>query len=331
MRKLKHTLADIDCTTCILTSDAEVEFWVTAHMRKAIPLYGIDIETAKKPKFRHHPQAGLDPILTDIRLIQIHDGTITYIIDLFKTPNAWEILKPFLNTKMFVAHFAKFELKHFTYNGIPDIDLHCSMIASQLTYKATHEQFETVDDIPGDEVYDAGGDGLSSYRFVGHGLSAVTGRLFKISIPKHLQVSDWGNPELTAEQYIYASLDALLTYEVFLELWPVIEEHKLQQAYNLSKALQYPIAEMEIEGFPVNWEEHKKLYTQWGEDKAALQPEVDTWFGRNCNLNSTKQKEAWLRWYLPATGKEHVLEAWPLTKNKSLSFSKGTLTDYTHL
>lgn len=330
MIKLRNKFGPIEFTTYLLVTEKEVELWTRAQLDSQRSFYGLDIETAKQPKFLYHSQAGLDPILTLIRLIQVYDGESTYVIDLWKTPGAWETLKPFFRSKTFVAHNAKFELKHFTYNGIPDIDLHCSFIMSSLTHKAEHPQFEKVQEIPGDEVFDEDGDGLSQYRFVGHSLDAVVGRLYKIKIPKHLQVSDWNAPELTQEQLLYAGLDALLTYRAFCDLYKVAEDNDILRAYELTRQLQYPIAEMEIEGFPVDWESHKTLVANWNEDLEDLRPLIERWFG-SCNLNSGKQKAEWLEWYLRASGQGDQLASWPTTKTGALSFSKGTLVEYAHL
>jgi DNA polymerase-1 len=329
MIKLKNRLGPFEFDTNILISFEEVRMFVSHHLSSSIPLYGIDIETAKHPKFLHHPQAGLDPILTRPRLIQIYDGEQTYVVDLFKIEGAFKEMKKLITAKTFVAHNAKFELKHFMYHGVPFADIHCSYLVSSLVHKAENEQYSKEPEIPGDEVYDEDWDGMSRYRFVGHSLDACIGRHYKVKISKHLQVSDWNALDLSKEQLLYAGLDALLTYRLFCDLWPGIERNDIGKSYQLTKDLQYPVAEMEIEGFPVDWEAHARLCEEWEKDKKALEPAIKRWFGE-CNLNSTKQKGEWLQWYLPAIGEKQLLDQWPLTGSGKLSFSKGTLVEYSH-
>src|ERR1039458_1028763 len=54
---------------------------------------GLDIETAKLPGFAHHGQAGLNPHLARIRLLQLYSGgSEAFVFDLFAVPPA--ILRP---------------------------------------------------------------------------------------------------------------------------------------------------------------------------------------------------------------------------------------------
>jgi len=71
---------------------------------------GLDIEMAKLPGYEQHPQAGLEPHLSRIRLLQLYAGeTVVYVFDLHALGTI-EYLTP-LWARPLIAHNALFELK----------------------------------------------------------------------------------------------------------------------------------------------------------------------------------------------------------------------------
>ena len=72
--------------------------------------FGVDIETAKKAEYLSHPKAGLDPYLSQIRLLQIYDGETVYVFDMFDTDTTDNTRKP-INLKPYEPHNAIFKKK----------------------------------------------------------------------------------------------------------------------------------------------------------------------------------------------------------------------------
>lgn len=289
-------------------------------------LLGCDIETAKKPEYKDHPKAGLDPHLSLIRLIQIFDGVDTiWVFDMFHVNI--ETLRELLEKGHFCAHHAKFELTHFTFNKVPGMNVGCSMLMSQMVDGAEHSPFEPDDD---EDEDDEDKTGLSQYRRKGHSLDACVQRLFGVKVEKKLQVSDWGKAVLDGAQITYASLDALLTYKVAKELAPKISEYKMGKAYKLLKDAQHVVAEMEIEGYSVDWKYHKKLMDEWELLKDEALEKCKPYFtvnGELINLRSSKQMGEWLVGYLKddPTG----LLNWPKTSKGSYAFGKNVISSFT--
>lgn len=301
--------------------------------KKALPLIntaglcGIDIETAKAPGMEAHEQAGLCPRLSRIRLLQVFDGGSTsYVFDLFKVDK--ELLRPMLSKGRFVAHNGIFEIQHLTFNGFPDLNIGCSMLLSQLIEGAEHSPFEAVLPVIDDAEDDDDKDGLSQYRRTGHGLDAVTQRLFGVKVQKKEQTSDWGVAELSDGQIVYAGLDAVLTYKVARSLAPKIKEYKMEKPYELLKKMQHVVAHMQLQGLPVDWEYHANLIKTWGDKSAEALAACKPFFGE-VNMRSGKQMSDWLVKYLkddPMT-----LLAWPKTAKGSYAFSKTAVTAYRNL
>jgi len=292
---------------------------------KKIPvdkLCGLDIETAKKPEYVEHTQAGLDPRLSNIRLLQVHtpDRNI-YVFDLFKIPI--KLLAPFLSKGRFVAHCAVFEIVHLTHAGILDINCGCSMLLSQLLEGAEYSPYEP------DEEDDEDKTGLAQYRTRGgHSLDAVTQRLFGVKVSKTQQVSDWAAKVLSQDQIVYAALDALLTYEAALVLSKKIVEYKMTKAYQQQKEIQHVVARMQLEGLPIDWKYHKNLIAGWEKQSALALEKCKPFFG-DTNMKSGKQMNEWLKVYLKDSPKD--LLAWPKTKKGQFAFGKNVITAYAHL
>jgi DNA polymerase-1 len=292
-------------------------------------LYGLDIETSKKPEWKDHEQAGLCPILSDIRLLQIYDGdSRAYVFDLRQLAQepllvSLALLRDFLKKGRFVAHNAVFEIQHLLHAGIPDVNGGCSMLMSQLVYGAEHSPME---EDPEDDDTDK--DGMAQYRKTGHSLDTVTQRLFGVKVAKQQQTSDWSVEELSVDQITYAGLDAVLTYKCAKALLPKIKEYKLERHYKLLKDTQHVIARMQLSGLPMDWDYHKKLMDSWVIEKEAARRQCEIYFG-SINMSSGKQMNAWLIEHLKNRPLE--LAAWPKTKKGSYTFTRTALGAFLHL
>lgn len=304
--------------TYYITKKEEVAGAIKKLADGTTPIYGLDIETAKEQKFIDHKKAGLCPLLSEIRLVQIYNGNAVYIFD------CWHIdinqLRTFLYSKRFVAHYAKFELAHFTAAGFPNLDIDCSMLLSMLIDRAERSPFEVEEEDEDDEP-----DGMSQYRKHSYSLEAMTARLFKVKISKEFQTSNWNDGELAIGQILYAALDAILTWKIAKELGPKVKDYEMLEGYKLLKKMQYALIEMELTGFPINWEEHNKLSETWAkaEDKAweACRPH----FGET-NMNSSPQMNTWLKEHYKS--QPEVLASWPMTKTGAYSFGAPKLIPY---
>lgn len=321
MRTFKNSFNGTSFKTLYITTEKEAEVAILGLDPKI--LMGLDIETAKIDKYKEHPQAGLCPHLSRIRLLQIYDPAgIVYVFDLFYVP--LETLSHILKKGRFVAHFATFEILHLTHSGFPNLDIGCSMLLSQLIDGAEHSPFE-----PPDEDDEDPPTGMSVYRKrTSHSLAGVTKRLFKVDIAKTQQVSDWAADTLSTEQITYAALDAVLTYKIAMVLAPKLIEYKMQRIYKLLKDMQHVVAAMQLEGLPVDWKYHAKLIKGWEKDATTAEKKCLPFFGET-NMRSGPQMGVWLKEYL----KDDLitLANWPRTKKGAYAFGKTVITSYKHL
>jgi DNA polymerase-1 len=285
-------------------------------------LIGVDIETSKKPEWKEHEQAGLCPHLSDIRLIQLHDGSqYSYVFDVAKL--GLEIFKSWLPKFRMVAHNGIFEISHLWHNKIPNLNIGCTMLLSQVIDGAENTPYE---EDPDDDDEDR--TGLSQYRRTGHGLDACIQRHFGVKVAKQQQTSDWGAPELSSEQIVYAGLDAVLTLKLAQVLAPKLKEHKMEKHYKLLKDMQHVISHMQAVGLPVDWEYHAKLIKEWQEKADESLAKCKPFFGET-NMRSGKQMNAWLLEYLK--DKPLELAEWPKTEKGSYTFTKTVIGAFTHL
>ena len=280
---------------------------------KEIPCYGLDIETAKKAEYLEDRRAGLDPHLTDIRLIQIYDGEKVAVFDLFhvditKCPS----LLQFLRTKRFVAHNAIFEIKHLTHNGIkPDVG--CSLLLAMLVDRAERSPFEKEED----DDYEP--DGMSEYRR-GYSLDAVTARLFGVKVDKFFQTANWNTAVLPKEQVLYAALDAVLTFKVAEVLVPKVNLYKMGKTYRLLKETQYAICEMELNGMELDEEAHQDLIREWSNADRIAQAQCKELIPV-ANLNSTTQLERWAQRHFH----KDIVVRWPKTPTGKFTFNRNKI------
>lgn len=285
--------------------------------------FGLDLETGRKAGYLEDKAAGLCPFRSFIRLCQLYvpDSKTAYVYDLSGQTEI-ESLRRILREKIFIAHYAIFEIKHIRQQFGIDIDTHCSMLMTQFVENAEHSIMETY------EEDDETGE-LKKRRKItgGFGLGNLIERYFNVYIPKELQVSDWNKPELDDEQILYAGLDAILTYEIGKILIPKIKEYKMQKAYNLYRKMQNVIAEMELNGIYVDKKAHSKLITDWNKEVVEANAECKKIFGSK-NLRSPKQLHEWVVKNVP----EDIKKRWPVSEKTGFyTFNKlklGGLVNY---
>ncbi len=282
------------------------------------PIYGLDIETSKKSD---HKKAGLDPYLSDIRLVQIYDGETVFVFDRLTAdidnPLAW-----FLNHNRCIAHNGCFELKHLSRRLLePKLNIECSMLMAMLVDRAEHSPFEP-DEL---EELDEEEKPKSDHKYKnkgGYGLDACVAREFGLAVDKSFQVSDWGKKNLSPEQISYAALDAVLTFELGKKLLPKIQMYKMMRSYKLLRSMQYVLTEMELNGFGIDIDALRELTFEWGEKVRESDKVAKKYFGK-LNLNSPKQLGEWLTQYNPK-----LAASWPKTEKGAYTFSRNKISEH---
>jgi len=132
MKTLRSSFGPFEFQVKII-SDKDADAAVKYLLANAPKTIGVDIETSKTCV---HKKAGLDPLLSKIRLVQIYDGKDVWVFDCFKIKNCLKRLATFLQTRRSYAHYGVFEISHFTNAGVPDLEIGCTMLLDQLIYNA---------------------------------------------------------------------------------------------------------------------------------------------------------------------------------------------------
>lgn len=250
-------------------------------------LLGIDIETSKTAD---HPQAGLNPRISEIRLLQLFDGDRVYIFDCQQIGGV-EWISQLKDTPL-VAHNAAFEAQHFHHAWIDFDKLDCSMLMGRVFLNRNYSLAESAREA------------------------------FELELDKALQVSDWNRERLLPEQIQYAALDAVVTYQLHKKYSHWFIEHPHYRAtYQFLQKLIYPLVRQQAHGIRVDTEAHDQLVNGWEIQvrglKQALAEDGLT------NPTSIKQVQAYLQEKLS----EAEIEAWPRTATGNLSTNKDALAN----
>jgi DNA polymerase-1 len=237
--------------------------------------FGLDVETAKLTPYVHLGQAGLNPHLSRIRLLQLYaGGPEVFVLDLFAVP--MPVLQ-FLLEKHLVSHNAIFDLGHLMHAGLEPRRIDCTMLqANALTGKRPS-------------------------------LAALVETELGWRISKEQQVSDWGAPMLSTEQIEYAALDAVLVHRLFLLLDHKIRRKGRLRCYELMRDAQHPIARMQLNRCFFDRIAQQQLMQTWVADRERVHHELKTLLGADFNLGSHIQLAAWIQKNVDAS----LLNTWP--------------------
>lgn len=251
---------------------------------------GLDIETAKDTSFMNNPQAGLEPHLSRIRLVQLYGGgDEVFVIDVNSTGVG--CLAGLKDIKL-CAHNAMFEMKHLHHARVDLPHIDCTM----LQHNALENNRPSLADL--------------SISYLG------------CPLDKGNQTSDWGAAELSRAQLEYAALDALLAFRLFGRFDSEILERNRKRLYSLLQQAQFPIALMVYEGVKLNTTQHKTLFEEVKRELALAKEEVSVAFGEKFNPNSAQQVEEWLRNNLDPS----ELKTWPQTQANRLKTDHSALS-----
>ena len=298
----------------IAENKKEVDKMVKVALNSDLLRLGFDIETARLAGFedkKKYPQAGLDYHMTEPRLLifYVGEGRIL-IVDTFKLGGMAETakissLRDLFEGRFMVAHNAKFDVGHMQHWSMKISRCDCTLIMANMIH---HAEVRT-----GAEPSGA--------------LDKCIARELKVDIPKHLQKSNWNEPELSKEQYHYAAVDSFLTYE----LWKIYQErlkrHGLEKVYSLNHSIQEVVVDMMERGIRMHRKKHRELIYEWEAQRDKYYEECRDVLG-DINMRSSKQMTEWLREHLP----KEDLEEWPLTPSgNGLQTGKDVLSQFEHL
>jgi len=192
--------------SCIYVTEAAHVSRFVALLASRKNTIAIDIETFGTPAALAlalpkpmKKQIGLDPHLSQIRLVQLFDGEHVYVFDI-KAIGGLELLAP-LWEKTFVAHNGIFELQHLLHKGAHPKRLGCTMLQANVLF-----------------------GGLWS-------LKDLAKEVLDLDLSKEKQTSDWSAEVLTQEQIDYAALDAVVTKKIFDKQHAMIKEKNFQPMY----------------------------------------------------------------------------------------------------
>lgn len=249
---------------------------------------GIDIETAKAVDCAEHPQAGLHPVVSRIRLVQLFQSTSrgVIIIDCFAAGYTW---LPHLIGGRYVAHNAQFECSHFWHHLQEELAIECTMLAGRV-FDGEHRK-----------------------------LSDLAAEYLDLKMSKALQVSDWGRSELLDEQLIYAAADAVAAKLLWHRFETLFGESdaKYRTAYQFLKALIYPVVRQV--GIEFDMAGHAEVVASWQREEQAARHTLAA-LGLT-DPASVKQKQQWLGACLSV---EELID-WPQTESGNLSTSADVL------
>lgn len=288
---------------CLYIRDALKASSALSILQNKDVLFGVDIETTPKKEYSHIEKAGLFPMLSEIRLLQIYDSENCYVFDLLFIP--FDLFIDFLESKRFIAHNAVFELQNFLYNGVGAMNIGCTMLLSKLIMHATY---------PTDS-------GISS------SLASLVKICFGIELNKAGQKSDFSPNELTFEQIEYACLDAIYVIKLAEKMVPGLQKLRMFDIYNLVKEAQSPISSIQLNGICLNVPYYRTLIDKWREELYAAKKNVLKITGLS-EITGAKLGE-WLQVNLPT----ETLQIWPRTSEDSdrLSTSADTFADFSYL
>ncbi len=154
----------------------------------------VDVETTRRrdlpADLEFNPnifKPGLDPYLSEIRLLQIGLSDCVYVIDCWACPNVVVFADLMCSEEVLkIGHNFKFDMKQMMRQwGFKFRRIYDTMLASQLL-----------------------SNGIVAHKE--HHLGAVVERYMKVSIDKSAQTSDWGAEELSEAQLRYAAMDVAI-------------------------------------------------------------------------------------------------------------------------
>ena len=121
-------------------------------------------------------------------------------------------------------------------------------------------------------------------------LGVVAKRYLDLALPKDQGDSDWGVPDLTAEQLAYAANDVFHLHALLRAQETAVAAAKLDKAWKLEQRLAPIVVDMTNRGFPFNVADAAKPKAEIEQRLTEAEQRVRIWFGDpSINLNSWQQ------------------------------------------
>jgi len=244
------------------SSDNEILAFINLMIHPPEPVVmAVDTETTYKEKYKSNPKAGLSPIHGRVRLVQFHinDKLKPYIVDAFKVRNAEDLIRLVLSNEktIKILQNAKFDLKMLKSSFSAEIkgNIFDSMIAGQLI---NFNQKSNLDILS--QIY------------------------LNIPVDKKLQLSDFSG-ELFVNQLNYAAKDVKILPPLREALIQIIKQEKLIRIASLEFNAIRSFADMELNGFPVNYYQYQQLVRSLEEDVKELHEKRDPNYLKYYNIN----------------------------------------------
>lgn len=222
---------------------------------------GFDCETTKAIGIEDiDGKAALDPYRNRIRLIQFATETEAFVIDNFKINDVGRgLIKEFLESEypIKVGYNLKFDVKQTRHHlGVQHFGrLFCCELAYRLTKCGQEPAHKT--------------------------LLYVVKEILGIDISKEQQKSDWSVDSLSEEQIYYAGKDAWIVLGLREALIEQIQELKIGKAALIDFNTIDSIAQMELNGFPMDKKRWIKVDTQMRQRRLEVMEELVEKFRNN--------------------------------------------------
>jgi DNA polymerase-1 len=290
-----HTPAALRDRPGMLGLDTETAALLGTEARPPVKLTRKGVPALRQPALKS--DAGLDPHRSRIRLVQLYGGgTTCVVIDTDRVP--LEVIQPVLCRRTVIAHNVAFELAHLGHAGIELPFIECTMQASGLLLGVRRR-----------------------------GLDDATGAYLGVTLPKELQLSDWGAPVLHSGQLAYAALDAVAAFW----LWPKLHTELVSKgrilAYRLQRDVTPVAVRMTARGVKLDRDLHQQKITEWSQALADARQAFSATTGRSPPATPDE-----LRVHLQTVLPSEYLTTWPLTpKSGKLSTRTSQLNRVAHL
>jgi len=233
----------------------------------------------------------LDPDIGKIRLLAIHDGVQTVIIDLFSVTDKAAIRR--LLQRPAVAYNAVFDYGFLVAHGMTPQLPRCAMLACSI---------------------------LDGNR---RSLKERAKQYLGIEMSKDLQKSDWSAPELSLAQLQYSSLDAQVAWRLWDVIRPKIHNQGLGAYFKLLLRMQPVVVHQRRYGIPFSVAKHAQLLAIWKEEYQERKGVLEGILGEAVNPRSSPQLHRWLEENMD----EEILLDWGRTATGAFSTARGVLSN----
>ncbi|HPJ26188.1 MAG TPA: bifunctional 3'-5' exonuclease/DNA polymerase [Synergistaceae bacterium] len=205
------------------------------HLIEDCSVLGVDSETT-----------GLDPHKNRMRLLQMAgENQPVLLIDLFalSSPEEWNLLENFFREeRLLIFQNARFDLKFLArYRIFPRGPLFDTMIAAQLLDTSEEKR--------------------------SHSLKSLVKRYLGESLPKEMQQSNWGAPQLTPQQLLYAARDAAVLLPLRQILITKLREKKMIRIAKIEFDCIPAVAAMEYRGIALDKKRFSSLAEELGTEQ----------------------------------------------------------------